>query len=728
MLLGLRSCAQYEPPLAKRDEKNRTFADDNPSRIPLLPSYTSFISADLSSNILQYFAAVTLPQSSTTSQDIAGVQCNTYCKVLPQNSIGVGVSVVKFASVNLEAPECRTKVSRLHYEKDGRSFKCFKDIRRGGGEEEAVSVLTGLDSLWRTSATPLSLDSSSFIRVCDDVATERVASFGLSSRLFGMSTHKFVIERSEQRRQGRSGGFSSIDNRYDYLHRKKDNSSDLVAHIVAHWRDMPSKDGNEKKIKILTEPIITETLRMKYNGCAVRWSRKFKKFFIDFNARTQTGPLRLPTDLWTDILSFLSLPDLCAPCFSSKALCEAARRVIDSSILESSNWWRHKKTLPVANIEIVKWWMSNIRGPTKGEVLEAARRDQLEVIDLMGWDNTQIRSSDHTHPFVQRKTSPWNWGDILTESIGRGSKRTIVACLNRGEHITDEQSARIFKRVGKEGNLEMLRWMHEGKEVEGLPLAPPGLRLGSYLFYLLARSCARRGHRHVILWLKEIGQLEGSGSGMYEAAGGAGRMDMITWMEENDISCTYISLADFVGSFELFQWALNNSQMVNNGTIYLRAINRGGCADVMRWCYENEQCPFTRDAYSFWVYHDNVEAYQLAIDHGYLTSNTIVNINSVGDYFPLIRWFHTKEMVINNLVTSAITADRLDILQWALENNYSFETDSIHQAKKVIVAGEPSFEEKLYEKMDIVEQMNEIVFDWLTKRQMDNQADLSTRE
>ncbi|PRP73750.1 hypothetical protein PROFUN_16618 [Planoprotostelium fungivorum] len=32
---------------------------------------------------------------------------------------------------------------------------------------------------------------------------------------------------------------------------QSDNSSDLVAHIVAHWQDMPSKDGNEKKIKIL---------------------------------------------------------------------------------------------------------------------------------------------------------------------------------------------------------------------------------------------------------------------------------------------------------------------------------------------------------------------------------------------------------------------------------------------------------------------------------------------
>ncbi|PRP80519.1 hypothetical protein PROFUN_11832 [Planoprotostelium fungivorum] len=37
---------------------------------------------------------------------------------------------------------------------------------------------------------------------------------------------------------------------------------------------------------------LQQTLLMKYNGCAVRLSRKFKKFFIDFNARTQTGPLR----------------------------------------------------------------------------------------------------------------------------------------------------------------------------------------------------------------------------------------------------------------------------------------------------------------------------------------------------------------------------------------------------------------------------------------------------
>ncbi|PRP85872.1 hypothetical protein PROFUN_06146 [Planoprotostelium fungivorum] len=160
----------------------------------------------------------------------------------------------------------------------------------------------------------------------------------------------------------------------------------------------------------------------------------------------------IPDDLWTDILSFVPTFDLCAPCFTCNALREAACRLISSRIPHSDYWWRQYKCLPVHNIDIVQWWSSShIREPMRQEVLEAVRRDDVQIINHLGWDVNQ-------------------------QSLPIGSKKIISICHER-EHLstylksetTFSPGYSLIKLLGREGNLEMIRWIFNDCSVKGLP-------------------------------------------------------------------------------------------------------------------------------------------------------------------------------------------------------------------------------------------------------------------
>lgn len=217
----------------------------------------------------------------------------------------------------------------------------------------------------------------------------------------------------------------------------------------------------------------------------------------------------IPLDLWTDIFSYLSPSDLCAPCFTSKTLQEAARRVIDSSILESSNWWRHSKRLPINSTAVVQWWTVWVRQPLKTEALAAARNDVVHIIDLLGWDDSQL-SPRHKQITRRPKDNPaWDWKDILIEAIVAGSKKIITACLNRREAAPLQTSTictTSFYRASEEGNLEMIRWLCD-EDIEGLPSVPWPPELYVEMSGLAYQS-AKGGHVHVMAWMKHRGHID----------------------------------------------------------------------------------------------------------------------------------------------------------------------------------------------------------------------------
>ncbi|PRP85503.1 hypothetical protein PROFUN_06872 [Planoprotostelium fungivorum] len=125
--------------------------------------------------------------------------------------------------------------------------------------------------------------------------------------------------------------------------------------------------------------------------------------------------LHIPDELWIDVFIFLPA----SACFTSRTFLDAARHII--SRMSDSNWWRHRKQLPVGNKDVIQWWLSNIREPTRLEVFEAIQRGDAEAIDLLGWDDEKLSLR---HQLLIRKDEQepdWCWEDILREAAIRGS-------------------------------------------------------------------------------------------------------------------------------------------------------------------------------------------------------------------------------------------------------------------------------------------------------------------
>ncbi|PRP85409.1 hypothetical protein PROFUN_06955 [Planoprotostelium fungivorum] len=156
---------------------------------------------------------------------------------------------------------------------------------------------------------------------------------------------------------------------------------------------------------------------------------------------------------------------------------------------------------------------------------------------------------------------------------------------------------------------------------------------------------------------------------MADAMGG-GRMSVITWLQENDITRTKVLMKYFVHSLDVFNWALHTVGIRDNGDEYLEALKTNGCTD----------CGLPTGALSnLMINHANCEAYQLALDHGYITIHTRIGILASKLDFTLIRWLHTKDLQLpmDFVCSRALKEDRLDILQWALERGFVLRRDQI---------------------------------------------------
>ncbi|PRP85054.1 hypothetical protein PROFUN_07238 [Planoprotostelium fungivorum] len=396
--------------------------------------------------------------------------------------------------------------------------------------------------------------------------------------------------------------------------------------------------------------------------------------------------MAVPSDVWTDILKYLPTSELCAPCFTSKSLRDSVCRLIDSGPSCNSHWWRHRKQLPVDNEEVVQWWLRELREPTREEVVEAARRDNVKVLDVLGWDDTHLspRHRAIIRGYWSDKLTPsWNWKDILEAALSKGSKKTISACIKRGHPTTEESDSYVFyKSLGVRGDLEIIRWVLEGHEVEGLsPLQWPSTGESNSLMYC---ELGYHGHTHVITWLKQTNKLRVDAvHQLYQGAGRAGRMDE---QNVNPPSHPLLSLDDFVHSIQVFEWALSHNVMSNSLPELYKLAFEAGCR---KRCYEMRYIPHSHLGASELVSptHDDYEVFQLAIDHGLLTKDSRIYIHSPSSHLAMVQWLHSRgSLQAEFLCHDAIKHDCLDVLKWALDNGYPMHLDAVffHGSKEMI--------------------------------------------
>ncbi|PRP78482.1 hypothetical protein PROFUN_13659 [Planoprotostelium fungivorum] len=387
----------------------------------------------------------------------------------------------------------------------------------------------------------------------------------------------------------------------------------------------------------------------------------------------------LPSDLWTEVFSFLPTSDLCVPCFTSKTLRDVAHKIINSRDPNYHHWWRHKKQLPTHDRDLIKWWMVNIREPVWEEARAAALQDDVSTLDLLGWDDSQL-SPRH------RNLCELNWRRemVLMEALVKGNKRTINAChqkedISRVSTVECLLWLNVWPRLGEEGNLEVIQWLHNEQSIEGLPSVTwPNIISWSASGCL--RPAAKAGHKHVISWFKERGDIGEFTihDVRYKGAAEGDRMDILMWLDNDmhlDVSLDEnATLADFVQSFAVLEWAMKrNVPDDSRRCVYEEAVSTG----CIEYCVMNQFSLPTRGPLSNIDSHEeNYEAIQLAVVHGYITDVSRISFKSTGRQFELIRWMHERD----DSYHSAIQNDDLDILQWAAEEGYLTEAyHNIHQ-------------------------------------------------
>ncbi|PRP80362.1 hypothetical protein PROFUN_11931 [Planoprotostelium fungivorum] len=347
--------------------------------------------------------------------------------------------------------------------------------------------------------------------------------------------------------------------------------------------------------------------------------------------------MELLDDFWADILPFFTTSDLCVPCFTSKALRDLACRIIDSRVPNVSYWWYRQKVLPVYNVEIVRWWLRAIREPTNGELKDAATRDDLDVVEVLGWSSKHCSPRHRYLLSHSNQRSCWNQKFILKWALVSGSKRIINVCHKRGAHLIPSacQSDHVFQHIYAEGNLERIQWMYDGKQVDGLPSIPRSdIPNHPHVYWPLAK----KGHTDVILWLKEKGVINPQqGARMYEAAGMAGRMDMIEWLvrgtreraehkqENNQIPCDFTELCSshFTSSFSTFDW-IRKHDAFDSGFLYTSAVCNGSVEGICK--------------------NFGSIALQLAIDHKLLTKETKIELR-IDNNLPTIKWLYERDIL-----------------------------------------------------------------------------------
>ncbi|PRP73324.1 hypothetical protein PROFUN_16844 [Planoprotostelium fungivorum] len=385
-------------------------------------------------------------------------------------------------------------------------------------------------------------------------------------------------------------------------------------------------------------------------------------------------------DLWTGVFSFLSTPDLCVPCFTSVTLRDAAVRQLNTRFRDSAQWWKRRKELPTHSEEVVKWWLSTIREPTVEEVMAVVRRDQLELLELLGWDDTPLTSSPTFH-----------------------SKRILSACHERGDIITVTlpEAVRHCNRsllFSGEENLELVQWLVAERDVEGLPSLTWPSSSSSTTFILEyirfeGKRYAEYGYKDTLTWLMQRVPMDDRfGSGLYHGAGWGGRMDMITWLEEKGVpyNVTHLELYNFKRCMSTFQWAL----------------------DVMKYSYEHQMSlPTTKILPGQFISGPHFEALQLAIDHGYITNETIISLDSNDDGFYLVQWLHDRGVLHRDICTQAARADNLGLMQWLLEKGYPLNEDNVW-FKLSVLYGSPDVIDWLIERFHkSVDEMYDVLLD-----------------
>ncbi|PRP73954.1 hypothetical protein PROFUN_08147 [Planoprotostelium fungivorum] len=412
----------------------------------------------------------------------------------------------------------------------------------------------------------------------------------------------------------------------------------------------------------------------------------------------------IPLDIWNIILPHLASTDLCPLSFTSTSLRDIVVSIMDS---RSKNWRQCTILLPIYNVEIAQWWMDNIRSPMQIEVKEAARTDRLEVINLIGWSE---REYSHYHQIMVRLNLQgdvrvyrgWSNYFILAHACDAGSDRVVEACLERGLHFNTWS----YKEQDERSSFQFLQLITRGGRIDVLIKVSSGYRTNHRSFWNEIIEGAIEGtHTDILSWVRAnapdglIAIVEGQ---MYRIALRKNKMDVLDWLETTGVPIhPYMSgleadlcqAAALSGKVESMQWA--REREFTWGFSFSSACHSGSL-EMVEYCVENG-CPHGGKIGWTTLSHDKpgiIEVVAWLYERDQIQSASNLPLPFIAKCFPLVLWLHDRGQTVTDPAMAAILHDRVDILEWSVDNNYPFTMDHI---KCVCYYGSPCMMDFLWQ-------------------------------
>ncbi|PRP82390.1 hypothetical protein PROFUN_10166 [Planoprotostelium fungivorum] len=244
----------------------------------------------------------------------------------------------------------------------------------------------------------------------------------------------------------------------------------------------------------------------------------------------------IPIDVIKHILGFFGGGQLLPVAFS----CSMLRDAINSTHPKIVS--THRLTFPTESVELIDWWTSNIRGPSRKaqEVRAAAARGQLSIVQHLCEVTERMVHAHRGHRFwlcIAIEAARFRHLDILKWAIQRGGQFKP----GLGRWFRDRtQCSRVMAGAAAGGHLDIIKWLAGFETLDGVWIMPE-IPAGQYTppprsswsrerTWEIIGYAIKYRQQHILDWIVEDHvRIEQVAIAVYHFAVLKGHVDLMEW-------------------------------------------------------------------------------------------------------------------------------------------------------------------------------------------------------
>ncbi|PRP81628.1 LRR receptor-like serine/threonine-protein kinase GSO2-like [Planoprotostelium fungivorum] len=304
--------------------------------------------------------------------------------------------------------------------------------------------------------------------------------------------------------------------------------------------------------------------------------------------------LSIPLDVLKEIFNFFDRGQLLPVAFSCSLLRDAINNIHPQIIIT------HQMTFPTETVELIDWWTSNIRGPSRRgqEISTAATRGQLSIVQHLCHINETMIKERRSRRFwlmIAKIAARYHHMDILRWAVERGDH--FKRCNKWGERSL---CSRIMAAAAMGGHLDIIKWLAGFETLEGVWITGKSLKPGYHCVHDLRLWSMRRRrsiieaatanrHQHILEWILEHNHSEEMMSSLYYSAMMKGHIDMMKWaLDKYKVLPPqwFSQEAARLGHMDSYLWCRENSIPLlhiekSHLSVAKFEIDRGHCISVL---------------------------------------------------------------------------------------------------------------------------------------------------